>query len=113
MTDWTRAITDDTQGAVITIHVTAGAKKSVCPVGYHEWRNAIVCSVTAPAVGGKANRAVLEAVAEAIAIPVSRFSIVGGSRSPQKRIRIVGFSRQELIVKLSPLFTKTRDDTTR
>jgi uncharacterized protein (TIGR00251 family) len=112
MTDWTRAITDDAQGAVITIHVTAGAKKTVCPAGYHEWRNAIVCSVTAPAVGGKANRAVLDAIAEEFAIPVSRLSIVGGATSPQKRIRCAGCSRQELIVKISPRFMNTRDDTT-
>jgi len=110
MTDWTRAIADDAQGAVITIHVTAGAKKSVCPAGYHEWRNAILCSVTAPAVGGKANRAVLEAMAEAFAISASRISIVGGLSSPQKRIRIAGCSRQEAIATLSPLFMKTGDD---
>jgi uncharacterized protein (TIGR00251 family) len=111
MTDWTKAITDDAQGAIITIHVSAGAKKSVCPAGYHEWRNAVLCSVTAPAVGGKANRAVLEAIADAIAVPASRLAIVGGATSPQKRIRIEGCSRQELIATLSPLFVKIRDDT--
>jgi len=109
MTDWTRAIADDAGGTVITIHVTAGAKKPLCPAGYHEWRNAILCSVTAPAVGGRANRAVLDAIAEAFAIPVNRLSIAGGATSPRKRIRIAGYSREELIGRMSPSFTTDSD----
>ena len=50
---------EDRKGTILLIEVTAGAKSDLFPAGYNEWRNAIGCRVTAPAVHGKANKAVI------------------------------------------------------
>jgi uncharacterized protein YggU (UPF0235/DUF167 family) len=44
--------------------------------------------VSAPAAEGRANRAVLEAVARALKVPVGRVSVRAGARSRTKLIEI-------------------------
>src|SRR4030042_6668173 len=56
------ALLEDRRGIIITIEVTAGAKTSSFPAGYNELRKALGWRVTAPAVGGKANRAVVSII---------------------------------------------------
>jgi uncharacterized protein (TIGR00251 family) len=54
-----------------------------------------VC-VTAAPERGKANAAVLEVLAEALAVPKERIRVVTGRTSPQKIIEIDGLTEPEL-----------------
>ncbi|WP_366829930.1 DUF167 domain-containing protein [Methanoculleus sp.] len=85
----------------IALDVTAGAKRQSFPAGYNEWRKSVRCQVTAPAVGGKANRAIIDLVAETFGIPRADVSIIAGHTSSSKIVAIAGTSRSEILAILS------------
>lgn len=90
------ALLEDHNGTLLTIEVTAGAKSSLFPAGYNEWRKAIGCRVTAPAVDGKANKAVIGLISSTTGVPASAVSIVTGFTSSQKKVRIDGVTKAQL-----------------
>jgi hypothetical protein len=98
--DISGAVAEERHGVVIAIEVTAGAKDAVFPSGYNEWRKSIGCRVTAPALEGRANKAVLNLVAGRLGVPVSSVSIVSGATSSQKRVLVAGMGRQQVIDQL-------------
>ncbi len=97
MPDVSGAVSEERQGVVIAIEVTAGAKEAHFPAGYNEWRRSIGCRVTAPAIEGRANKAVIRLVAEKMGVPVSSVSILSGAASSQKRVLVSGVNRQRLL----------------
>lgn len=98
--DISGAVTEERQGVVISLEVTAGAKEAVFPSGYNEWRKSIGCRVTAPALEGRANKAVLKLVAGRLSVPVSSVSILSGAVSSQKRVLVAAVSRQQVLERL-------------
>ncbi len=100
MPDIADALVEDRHGTLISVEVTAGAKTSAFPAGYNEWRKAIGCRVTAPAVDGKANRAVITLIAEKLGIPPARLHIQSGATSSQKRVLAAGMGREEILERL-------------
>ncbi|QYZ80272.1 YggU family protein [Methanofollis formosanus] len=97
------AVLSSDNGAVITIDVSAGCKKDAFPAGYNPWRKAVVCHVAARAVGGKANRAILDLIAGTFGVPKSSVSIISGAISSTKKIEIAGISREDAVSRLSVL----------
>jgi len=100
MPDVSGAVSEDRQGIVIALEVTAGAKEAVFPAGYNEWRKSIGCRVTAPALEGRANKAVLKLVAGNLGVPVSSVSILSGAVSSQKRVLVAGMDRKQVLDRL-------------
>ncbi|MGD0533857.1 MAG: DUF167 domain-containing protein [Methanoregula sp.] len=96
MSTMTDALFDDRNGTLIVIEVSPGAKSDLFPAGYNEWRKAIGCRVTAPAVDGRANKAVIGLISTTIGVPASAVSIVSGLTSSQKKVRIAGVTRAQL-----------------
>ncbi|MFZ0004329.1 MAG: DUF167 domain-containing protein [Methanoregula sp.] len=90
------AILEDSGNTILYIEVSAGARSDLFPAGYNEWRNTIGCRVIAPAVDGKANKAVIGLISTRTGIPVSAVSIVSGFTSSQKKIRIAGITKTEI-----------------
>ena len=103
MPDISDALFEDRHGTVIAIEVTAGAKTSAFPAGINAWRKTIGCRVTAPAVGGKANRAVISLIAERCGIPEGRVRIRSGATSGQKRVLVTGMDKEALLERLKGL----------
>jgi uncharacterized protein len=103
LADISEAVSEERQGVVIAIEVTAGAKETVFPFGYNEWRKSIGCRVTAPALEGRANKAILKLVAGTLGIPASSVSIATGSTSSQKRVLVADISRQQVLDRLNPV----------
>ncbi|MFA5267108.1 MAG: DUF167 domain-containing protein [Methanoregula sp.] len=95
--DISGAVSEERQGVVISLEVTAGAKVAVFPSGYNEWRRSIGCRVSAPALEGRANKAVIRLVAEKLDVPASSVSIASGSTSSQKRVLVGGMSREQVL----------------
>ncbi|MGO9754181.1 MAG: DUF167 domain-containing protein [Solirubrobacteraceae bacterium] len=56
----------------------------------------LIARVTAPALEGRANRALCRLLAERLEIATSRVAIVRGERSREKLIEISGMDRGEL-----------------
>jgi uncharacterized protein (TIGR00251 family) len=100
MPDISEALVEDRQGVLITIEVAASARTEAFPAGYNEWRKAVGCRVSAPALDGKANKAVLHLIAEALRIPLSSLSIRSGSASTQKRVLVAGMNKEEILARL-------------
>jgi len=100
MPDIADALLEERNGTIISIDVTAGAKEELFPAGYNEWRKAIGCRVTAPALEGRANKAIITLIAETLDLPVSSITIQSGATSSQKRVLIAGLAKNDLLVRL-------------
>ena len=100
MPDIADALLEERNGTIISIDVTAGAKAELFPAGYNEWRKAIGCRVTAPALGGRANKAIITLIAETLDLPQSSISIQSGATSSQKRVMVAGLAKNDLLVRL-------------
>jgi uncharacterized protein (TIGR00251 family) len=101
MQDFAEAVFDDPHGIRIAIEVTAGAKHAAFPSGYNAWRKTIGCRVTAPALEGRANKAVIALVAATLDVPASAISIHSGQTSSQKKVLVTGLGKDEIINRLS------------
>lgn len=58
---------------------------------------ALKVRVTAPPVGGKANRAVIEFLAERLGVGRSQIEIISGERSRRKVVKLSAVSESDLI----------------
>lgn len=96
------ALSEDPYGTRIALEVTAGAKTQTFPAGYNEWRKTIGCRVSAPALEGRANKAVIALVSRVLGVPASSVSIQSGSTSSQKKVLVTGMSRDEILRRLGP-----------
>jgi uncharacterized protein len=96
MTGLCDAVTEDHDGTIINLEVTTGAHSDIFPSGYNAWRNTITCRVTAQAINGKANKAVITLIANALHLPVLSVSVISGMTSTQKRIRIAGLTKKQV-----------------
>jgi hypothetical protein len=103
MPDFSDALFDDTHGTRIAIEVTAGAKTGTFPYGYNEWRKALGCRVTAPALEGRANKAVIALVSATLGIPASSVSIHSGATSSQKKVLVTGMKKDAILERLQPI----------
>jgi uncharacterized protein len=101
MPDLSEALVEDGSGVLIAIEVTAGSKTNLFPAGYNEWRKAIGCRVSAPAVDGRANKAVLTLIAAKLDLPVSSLSVRSGLASTQKRVFATGGVKNEILARLT------------
>ena len=96
-------LVEEHNGTIISIDVTAGAKAELFPAGYNEWRKTIGCRVTAPALEGKANRAIITLIANTLDLPASSISIQSGATSSKKRVLIAGIVKNDLLLRLNSL----------
>jgi len=103
MPDIADALVEDRHGTIIALEVTTGAKNDSFPAGYNEWRKTIGCRVTAPAVEGKANRAVITLVSDFLAVPATSVSLQSGATSSQKRVLVTGINKKDLLVRLQDI----------
>ena len=62
--------------------------------------------LTAPAVEGAANRALIETLAERLRLPRHRFEIASGKTSRDKRLRIMGLDRAALQLRLQEVSSR-------
>jgi len=101
MPDFADAVLEDRQGIIIALEVITSAKNDSFPAGYNVWRRTIGCRVTAPAVEGKANRAIISLVSERLGVPVNTVSIQSGVTSSQKRVLVTGIDKKDLLNRLN------------
>ncbi|MBT8507682.1 hypothetical protein AZH53_04520 [Methanomicrobiaceae archaeon CYW5] len=84
------AITADGDAVILTIDVSAGSKKERFPSGFNEWRNAVQIQIKAPAIEGRANKAIIALIASETGCKKSDIVIMSGATSTIKRVRING-----------------------
>jgi len=101
MEPYVDAITGTADRITILLDVTAGARRTTFPAGYNEWRKSIRCQISAPAVDGRANRAIIDCVAETFGVPRADVSIVSGHTSTSKVVAVSGLSKSDALALLS------------
>jgi uncharacterized protein (TIGR00251 family) len=107
MDEFVAAVRETSRGAVISIEVTAGSRKNAFPAGYNPWRRVIGCHVTAPALEGKANRAVIDLIAHTLEVARFRVSIISGMNSPIKKVLVEGITVKTVIGYLKKGFSES------
>lgn len=84
-------------GVLLTVQVSAGASRARI-LGEHA--GGLKVSVSAAPERGKANQAVLKLLAKALKLKKAQLSIVGGTTSHRKTVRVQGLTEDELIDRL-------------
>ncbi len=74
------------QGLIVNIHLQPGASRDLVS-GLHG--EALKVRVTAPAVEGRANQALIRLLAKVLELPPSAVAILAGASSRNKKIRIL------------------------
>jgi uncharacterized protein YggU (UPF0235/DUF167 family) len=88
------------RGAMLEVSVVARAGRE--QVGPYRDR-VLHVRVARPPSGGEANRAVIRAVAAALAVAPSRLVLLAGERARRKRLRVSGLSQAEVEARLAGL----------
>ncbi len=86
--------------ATLLVRVVPNAKRDGF-AGYHG--EAMRIRLRAPAVEGKANRALIDFLAKSLAVPRSSISLASGEKSREKRLAIAGLTPRDLEEKLSAI----------
>jgi hypothetical protein len=93
-------VRDDAQGVLIDILVQPRASRpKIGPV--HGDR--VKVAVTAPPVDGKANAAVIDAMARFLAIPRQQIEVVSGTGSRRKTVRVRGLDAGAVLTAIGEL----------
>ncbi len=91
------------EGCVLPVRAQPGARRTGV-VG--EQGGALKVAVTAPPEDGRANKALVETVREALALKRSQVELLSGHSSRDKRLLIRGLAATELIRKLHALMSE-------
>lgn len=90
--DLTPLYTIDGDDILLRVHVAPGAGKSA-PMGRHG--DALKIRVAAPPVGGRANDAARELLADTFGVKEKTVELESGETSRSKRFRLVGIDQEE------------------
>jgi uncharacterized protein (TIGR00251 family) len=90
--DFSDALADQPGGCVITLEVSANARRDRFPDGCNPWRCAVGCAITAPPLEGRANRAILALVARTLGAKKGEVELLSGASSSIKRVLVRGTS---------------------
>jgi len=96
----TDTFTHDTpDGCTLQVRIHPGARKNAI-TGIHD--AALKISLTAPPIEGRANQALIAFLADQLRIPKSRITLLTGTTSRSKTLRITGKSAAEVQAALDP-----------
>ena len=90
-------VRDSKDGAVLTVHVQPKAAHTAC-VGIHG--EALKIRISAPPVGGAANRELIRFLASELSLPTAAVHIESREGSRYKRVRLEGTTAHEVMTRL-------------
>jgi uncharacterized protein len=91
---------DIADGCTLSVRVHPCARKNSV-TGVHA--DALKIALTAPPVDGKANKALIAFLADALRLPRARIAVVAGLTTRAKMVRITGKSAAEVAAALLPV----------
>ena len=90
---------DTPDGCTLQVRIHPGARKNAI-TGIHD--AALKISLTAPPIEGRANQALIAFLADQLRIPKSRITLLTGTTSRSKTLRITGKSAAKVQAALDP-----------
>jgi len=87
------ALSDHPEGVLLPVRAQPGARKAGV---LGEQAGSLKVAVTAPPEGGRANKALLEALREVLELKRSQIELVSGETSREKKFLVRGMTREEL-----------------
>ena len=100
MCEFKEAMRKHRNGATLDLFVTPRAKCSVFPAGYNKWRKRIEIKVCSEAKENKANKEIVEKLAEYFNKPVKDVLVVSGEKSREKTLLVKGTLVDDIIKRL-------------
>jgi uncharacterized protein (TIGR00251 family) len=94
------AVADHVEGCVVRVRAQPGARNAGV---LGEWHGALRLAVTAPPEDGRANRALVELLAELLGVKRSQVEVIGGLMGRDKRFLIRGAAKGELEKRVAAL----------
>lgn len=86
MSSWRDAVQERDGGITLLLEASPGAGHTRFPDGYNPWRGRLGIRVREPARDGRANQAVLEAIAQFFGVPAARVHLEGGASDSRKLV---------------------------
>src|SRR5438034_7919160 len=96
------AITEHPEGCLLPVRAQPGARRTGV---LGEQAGALKVAVTAPPEDGRANKALVEALREALGLKRSQVELLSGTTSRDKRFLIRGVGKKELEGRVAILVT--------
>jgi uncharacterized protein len=94
------ALQQHAEGVILPVRAQPGARKNAI---LGEQNGALKLAVTAPADQGKANKALVELLAEILSLKRSQIELLKGEKSREKRFLIRGLNLADLKERLATL----------
>ncbi len=94
------AVTEHAEGFVLPVRAQPGARKAGVQ---GEQAGALKVAVTAPPEDGRANKALIETLRDALGVKRSQVELLSGATGRDKRFLVRGLSRAELAARLARL----------
>lgn len=91
------AIRYSAAGVLIDLDVSPGARRTIVPDGYNEWRKRIEVKLKAPPEKGKANEELVGTLSSLLNVPASNVEIASGATNSKKTVLVRGVAREEVI----------------
>lgn len=94
---WQEAVRASPTGITLALEVTSGADRTLFPAGFDAWRGHLRARVREAAQEGRANAAIVEAVAQFFNVPRRQVRVVSGATSRLKEIVIEGVTLDDAL----------------
>jgi uncharacterized protein (TIGR00251 family) len=94
------AVSDHPDGCILPVRAQPGARKCAI-LGEHG--GALKVAVTAPPQDGRANKALIDALADALNLKRGQIELLSGTTSRDKRFLIRGLSATQVLARLAYL----------
>lgn len=97
----TDALEPHPKGLTMRFEVVPGSKKLAVPSGFNPWRRSLEAKLTEEPSRGRANRQLIEAVADLFGIQEDRVEVLSGHKNSRKVLLVKGISLEEAASRLS------------
>jgi hypothetical protein len=92
---WTDAVRAVPGGVALLVEATAGARDERVPDGFNPWRGRLGVRVREPAQDGRANEAIVRAVAAFFGVPAASVHLDAGHLDTRKQLTIAGMGVEQ------------------
>lgn len=99
--DLANAVDPHPLGCTIRFEVVPGSSHLLVPSGFNPWRKSLEARLTEEPTRGRANRQLIEALAEILGVPAAAIEVMSGHKNSRKVVLVRGMAADQAISILS------------